>query len=77
MDEHNSNVEDQARKLKADYMRKWRADNPDKVKAQNKARAEYMRKWRAANPDKVKEHRKRYWERKALKAMEEATHGEQ
>lgn len=41
------------------------------------ARREYYRKWRAKNPDKVKAHVKRYWEKKALKAMEEATHGEQ
>ena len=41
------------------------------------ARREYYRKWRAENKDKVRAKTKRYWERKALKAMEEATHGEQ
>lgn len=41
------------------------------------ARREYYRKWRAANKDKVRATNKRYWERRAQKAMEEATHGEQ
>lgn len=50
---------------------------PSFEKEARNLRNEYQRKWRAANKDKVREANKRYWERKAQKAMEEATHGEQ
>jgi hypothetical protein len=35
------------------------------------AQREYMKKWRAENKDKVKKHQQTYWERKALKKMED------
>lgn len=32
---------------------------------------EYKRKWREANKDKIREYNQRYWEKKALEAIEE------
>ena len=32
---------------------------------------EYYRKWRAANPDKVRKANQKYWQRRALRKMEE------
>ena len=34
-------------------------------------RNQYHREWRAKNPDKVKERNRKYWERRALKAVEQ------
>lgn len=36
------------------------------------ARNAYKRKWAQENPDKVREHQKRYWEKKARQAAENA-----
>lgn len=36
-------------------------------------KAERMRIWRKRNPDKVREASKRYWERRAIKALENRT----
>lgn len=36
-----------------------------------KKRNEYMRSWKRKNPDKVKEYQNNYWERQALKDLEE------
>ena len=46
-----------------EYLRKWRAENPEKVKERSRKRYsenpekenERIRKWRAENPEKVKE----------------------
>ena len=53
---------------KNERIRKWRAENPEKVKEHSRKRYsensekenERIRKWRAENPEKVKE-RKRKW----------------
>ena len=37
-----------------EYMRKYRAENAEKIKARHKA-------WRDANPDKVREYQEKYW----------------
>ena len=36
-----------------------------------KERNAYLRKWRKENKDKVKKYNKRYWEKKAIEAIEE------
>ena len=35
------------------------------------AQREYFKAWRAANKDKVREHNRRYWEKLAVKRMQE------
>lgn len=42
-------------------------DNLNELAAQEKR--EYQRKWRAANKDKVREINRRYWIKRAKKAM--------
>lgn len=36
-----------------------------------KAKADYQRQWSRANKDRIKLIQKRYWQRKALKALEQ------
>ena len=36
-----------------------------------KKRNEYMQNWRKNNPDKIKKHQETYWERVALKELEQ------
>ena len=45
---------------KADYQRKWRVANPDKVRAQNKRRVKKKREWAAANKE-VTQRAERNW----------------
>lgn len=40
----------------------------EEVKA---AQREYFKAWRAANKEKVREHNRRYWEKRALKRLQE------
>lgn len=55
------------KKLKVLYNKRWRADNPEKVKRHNRKyyekhrdeAIEYRKQWDRANPDKVQEYRKR------------------
>lgn len=64
--------EEKARIAQREYMRKWRAENPEKVKGyqkrwrdQNKGKAaEIQRKWRLKNPEKSKEYQKRHYAKK-------------
>jgi hypothetical protein len=39
-------------------------------------RKAYYREWRAANKDKVKKHNATYWEKRALKKLEENARGD-
>lgn len=39
-------------------------------------RQEYFRKWRAANKERVKKYNSSYWERKALKIIEDEVKGD-
>jgi hypothetical protein len=41
-----------------------------------KEKAAYQKKWSAANRDRVKLIQKRYWQKKALKALEQQKEGE-
>ena len=36
-----------------------------------KKRNEYMQNWRKNNPDKIKKHQETYWEKVALKELEQ------
>lgn len=47
-----------AKKAQREYLRKWRAENKDKVQ-------QYNKKFREEHPEKVKAARKNYWEKKA------------
>lgn len=44
----------------------------DLEKAAREERREYYRKYRAANKEKIKEYNKRYWLKRAKRALEEA-----
>lgn len=40
-------------------------------------RNRYAREWRAKNPDRVQANNRRYWEKRAMKRLQEANHGQQ
>lgn len=69
--EYHANANDKLRAQRAAANKRFRAANPDKVKAykiayreRHRAKlAEQSRAYKAANPDKVKETRKRYYEK--------------
>lgn len=42
------------------YEKKWRLDNPDKVKASNKKFSSYQKAWRKANPEKIAAKNRKY-----------------
>lgn len=52
-------MKQQANLMRKEYMRKYRAENREKLKEQQK-------NWRQNNPDKVKDYQEKYWSKKAL-----------
>jgi hypothetical protein len=56
----NMKLSDEARKLKNEYQKQWKARNRERVR-------EYHRNWRKQNPDKVRANMQKYWERKVTK----------
>lgn len=40
------------------------------TEAAKEARKKYLREWRRSNPDKVRAQKARYWERKAVEAVQ-------
>jgi uncharacterized short protein YbdD (DUF466 family) len=53
---------------KSGYLKKWRKENPDKVKKHNKKSLVYLKKWRKENPDKVREYNKKYIQKRKSKS---------
>lgn len=51
-------MSESAKKIRREYMRKWRQENKDRIK-------DYHKKWRENNPEKVAEAQVRYWANKA------------
>jgi len=51
-------MKQQANLMRKEYMRKYRAENREKLREQ-------QRNWRQSNPDKVKEYQEKYWAKKA------------
>lgn len=49
---------DEAKKKRAEYMRKYRAENREKINAAQRER-------NRNNPEKRREYQRRYWEKKA------------
>ena len=74
-----TDVNELYRKKRRDYLREWRAQNPDKVKkhakkyreTHKKEIAAYHRKWQQENPDKAKLNTIRYLQRKYKKESSE------
>lgn len=56
-------IKEKARQLKNEYEYKRRHKNIERDR-------EYKRKWRKNNPEKVKAAQDRYWEKKAIAALE-------
>lgn len=56
-------IKEKARQLKNEYQRELRHKDIERDR-------EYKRNWRKNNPDKVKASQARYWERKAIAALE-------
>lgn len=60
---HNKRYRELHREQIAEYRRKWKKNNPKKVKAEKKRYREKnpkkVKEWKKNNPEKVKEHRKR------------------
>jgi 5-methylcytosine-specific restriction endonuclease McrA len=52
---------DECRAVAVEYIRKWRAANPDKVKAAARRDLEITRAWQKVNPEKVREAGRRYY----------------
>jgi cell division protein FtsB len=60
-----NNEELEKKKRRYEYLKKWRANNPEKAKKLN---ADSQRKWAKNNPEKIKEKaKKQYQSRKSLK----------
>lgn len=55
-----------ARKARAEYMRKYRAEHKEKINEQERAR-------RKANPDRYRMYQENYWNKKAAAVREGAT----
>jgi len=57
-------ISDEERKRKRnERARKWRKENPEKVKEQNKRRNDAKIKWRKENPEKLLETNRKYYEK--------------
>lgn len=59
------------RAKKTEYCRKWRAANPDKIKASNKRNSEYQKRWADENKDRVRASQKVWRERNRHKINEQ------
>lgn len=46
-------------------------DNDKLKQAAKEEKLRYFREWRKNNPEKVKKHNKNYWEKRALKKLQE------
>lgn len=71
---HRTDEDREKRRLK---LRAWRANNPEKLKAQQeRARPKKLvslAAWKRANPEKVAQHQRDYREKKRLAALGTAT----
>jgi len=73
---------EEAKKARSEYVKAWKAANPDKVREQNaryrekhkEQLRENYREWRKKNPERAAAIAARYWERRAktLAAQSEA-----
>ena len=59
-------MSEEARKARAEYMRKYRAANRERILEQERER-------RKANPEKYKKYSETYWNKKAAEGLEGAT----
>jgi len=61
----NKKIKELADAERKEYLKNWRAKNKEHIAA-------YSKEWRANNKDKIKANMERYWERRALKRLQEA-----